>query len=126
MRKIRRLFIMSLMTILPASILFQNCSNSFKPVSSFSSLDQSSLIATGNHQVQLTWTPPTTNLPSAYVIQQSTDNVNFKTVQQVPVGVTTANVSGLGSMVFYFRVLSSNATAQSASPVIVADLTNIH
>lgn len=76
------------------------------------SLSSSSAAAGGNASVQLNWTA-STGSPYGYYVQQSTDGVNFTTVQTVT--STSTVVSGLYTgKSYYFRIQAYNQGGTSS------------
>lgn len=80
-----------------------------------------SLSATG---VQLQWTDNSTN-ETAFIVEQSTDDISFTPVATVDSNIVTATISGtfLTMNIYYFRVKAKNAdTTTGASNVVYASL----
>ena len=76
--------------------------------------------ATGG-TIKLSWAAPTSGQPTYYLIDQSTDGVNFMQVQQVSGAVSTANVIDLTSgKTYYFKIRASNSAGMSAFSSVVS------
>jgi len=70
--------------------------------------------ATSTSQINLTWTDNSTN-ETAYLVEQSTDGINFTQVASLPAGATTYSATGLQpSTTYTFRVRATNSAGNSA------------
>lgn len=65
-------------------------------------------------QINLNWTDNSTN-ETSFLIERSTDNINFAQIDSVSAGITNDDSTGLSpSTVYYYRVRASNLSGSSA------------
>jgi hypothetical protein len=77
---------------------------------------QSATPLPGGSSVNLTWTDPTPapNVATSYIIEDSTDNVNFAVMATVPQGSTSVAIGALQPLTtYYFRIRGSNLVGNS-------------
>jgi autotransporter-associated beta strand protein len=82
--------------------------------------------ALSGSSVELTWTDSSVspNFASNYIIQDSTNNVNFATVANAGQQTTSYTVTGLSqSTTYFFRIAGSNSAGTSAFPTSVSATT---
>ena len=85
-----------------------------------SSPTSSSPTAQTNGIVQLSWVA-STDLPTGYLIEQSTNGTTFTQVSTAASGTTTVMVSGLTrGQTYYFRMRASNSGGDSPYTPIVS------
>jgi fibronectin type 3 domain-containing protein len=77
---------------------------------------QSATALSGGSSINLTWTDPTPspNVATSYMIEESTDNVNFAPVANEPQGATSVAIGDLQPLtLYYFRIRGSNVVGTS-------------
>jgi hypothetical protein len=73
--------------------------------------------ALSSTSINLTWTDSTVapNIPSIYLIEESTDGKTFKQVATSPAGSTSIAIGGLNPLTkYYFRIRGTNSAGNSA------------
>jgi hypothetical protein len=89
------------------------------PIPSAPSGLQTSILSSSS--IQLNWTAPISTTTSE-LVQRSTDDVNFSTIATVSPLINTYTDSGLPSLGYYYRVIASNSTNNSAPSNVASTL----
>jgi parallel beta-helix repeat protein len=82
-----------------------------------------SATASSSSQINLSWTD-NSNDETGFLVERSTDGVNFTQIATIGANMTSYSDSGLAAAVYYYRVVASNGAGQSA-PTAVARATTV-